>query len=330
MNTQGEEAVHCNLCGADNSALVFHIPVKEHQVGVYARDVWDLVRCRECGLTYLNPRPDEAALNALYTFDDPVDREFIQKWSVEKAAFRRNTWRRYLNILAQYGVSGRLLDLGCGAGDFLVVARESGYKVVGQDISPFFVEYCRTELGLEVFEKTIDQLPLPAGSLDLVTAFDVIEHHPDPTKMLQDIHHYLKPGGYMLVTTHDIGNLLARRYGVRWRQIAAIGHLTYFTKATLAALFERNGFRVLRAGSLHTIDTSPARETRNWITQFIKTFIVRGAIFGIYKPLASRFPALTGWRFRWQGVTIDHEKLLLRAGHQIIMNDDMVFLAQAV
>ncbi len=256
--------------------------------------------------------PDEHALNDLYTFDDPVDRDFIREWFVEKAEFRHNTWRRYLKILDQFGVGGRLLDLGCGAGDFLVVAREAGHEVVGQDISPYFVDYCRTELGLEVFEETIDKLPLEAGTFDLVTAFDVIEHHPDPAAMLQNISRLLKPNGFVLVTTHDIGNILAKSYGVNWRQIAAIGHLTYFTKSTLASMFERNGFKVIRVGSLHTIDTSPARELRNWVSQFIKTFLVRGVILGFYKPLAARFPGITHWEFKWGGSTIDHKKLLLR------------------
>jgi 2-polyprenyl-3-methyl-5-hydroxy-6-metoxy-1,4-benzoquinol methylase len=161
-----------------------------------------------------------------------------------------------------------------------------------------------------------------------VTAFDVIEHCPNPQGLMRTMNRLIKRGGIVMLSTHDIGNILARWYGTRWRYIAPIGHLTYFTRTTLAKMMTRCGFQVLRSGGSHTIDDRALAQARNYLTQSARLLLLRALILWFYKPLSVHMPSLTKWEFRTRNGIVNHEKLLLRAGTQVIMNDDMVLIAR--
>jgi 2-polyprenyl-3-methyl-5-hydroxy-6-metoxy-1,4-benzoquinol methylase len=179
-----------------------------------------------------------------------------------------------------------------------------------------------------MYEGEIETLPIALGSLDFITAFDVIEHHPSPSHLLREMHRLLRPGGLVAISTHDIGNPFARRYGAHWRFINPIGHLTYFSRQTLEAMLSRNGFQVLYRGGIHTADGSRAAEIGNWVIQFLRVIVLRTLVISLYLPLSKRFPSLTRWRIESGQGEWDHRKLQIRAGQQIIMNDDMVFIAR--
>ncbi|MGD8807786.1 MAG: class I SAM-dependent methyltransferase [Chloroflexota bacterium] len=326
---KGKETVRCNLCNADETETMFTVSVREDQKGIFWRDEWDIVRCKSCGLVYTNPRPDGPALAAYYRYENPYDHEFVQDWFINNADSQRPTWRRYLNAMKRFEAPGRLLDVGCGAGAFLVEAKRQGYEVVGQEISPFFIDYCRNELGLEIHDSEIEDLSYEAETFDCITAFDVIEHHPDPRKLIDEMHRLLKPGGLSVISTHDIGNPFARLYGKNWRYLNPIGHLTYFDKQTLCRMLSECGFSIVHVSGIHTIDGSRAAELRNWVIQFIRTIIIRSIVIGVYRPLSSNVAALRKWQFEYRGTTFSHKKLLRRAGEQVIMNDDIVILARA-
>ncbi len=328
--THGVAYVSCNLCGADDARQRYDIAVRPDQRGVYGRDSWPIVQCRRCGLVYANPRPDAAALEAYYRFANPWDAQYVQDWFIANADLQRPTWQRFLAVIQRFGPPGRLLDVGCGAGSFLVEARAAGFDVLGQEVAPYFISYARQTHQLTVYDGEIETLPLAPHSLDYTTAFDVIEHHPDPAHLVRAMHHLLRPGGIIAISTHDIGNFFARLYGARWRYLNPVGHLTYFTRATLRALLEQNGFRVVYSGGIHTADGSRPAEWRNYLLQFGRVVVGRALILGLYKPITQRWPTLTHWQIATRSGMIHHAKLLLRAGRQIVMNDDMLVLAVAL
>lgn len=329
ISEPGLEHVRCNLCGAEDASLLFRVPVRDHQRGRYARDIWDVVRCRQCGLVYTNPRPDEAARKSFYAFKDPEDMRYVEDWFIGAASFQRPTWQRYLRVLKSVQARGRLLDVGCGAGSFLLEARGQEYEVAGYEVSSFFIQYCRDRLGLPVFTEALATLQASGHRFDVITAFDVIEHHPDPKALIRQMRALLGRNGVIAVTTHDIGNPWARLYGPKWRHLQPVGHLTYFDRRTLSRLIRSSGFEIARIGGAHTIDATASAELHNWFVQFGRLIFLRSIILGIYKPIASRFPFLARWKTRVGGAVLDHRLLLLRAGKQVIMNDEVLLVAVA-
>ncbi len=328
--TSGIENVYCNLCGSDDATIIYQIPVREDQKGVYGQDIWDIVQCQQCNLIYTNPRPDADALAAYYTFANDWDYQFVQEWFIESADLQRPTWQRYLRVMHHHAPQGKLLDIGCGAGTFLLEAQKAGYQVIGQEVSPYFAKYGRVHHHLDIYEGEIEDLPLIDRSFDFVTAFDVIEHHPDPQKLLQEMYRLLKPGGIAMIGTHDIGNFYARKYRIKWRYLNPIGHLTYFTRQALQSMIEKAGFRTLQVGGIHTIDDSRFKESINKIVQFGQVIVLRFLIINLYKPITRWFPRLTHWKIKYKGDTVlNHKKLLLRTGSQVVMDDNMVFVVIA-
>jgi len=323
----GFEYVKCNLCGSDDPKLLFKLPVRPQHRGQFNRDLWDIVRCNNCGLIYENPRPDSAARSIFYSFGNSEDRRFVDEWFLDNADINSIYWRQILKTMNHFISPGHLLDTGCGAGTFMIEAKKAGYTVSGQEISPFFAGYCREKLGLEIFEGELETLGLPSNSFDVLTAFDVIEHHPNPRQFLNEIHRLVHPDGLVVISTHDIGNFFARLYGVNWRYLGAIGHLTYFTRETLTQLLKVCGYRIVYIGGGHTIDANPAWEWLNRFTRFWRLIILRGLILWIYRPITAKVPRLTNWRIQIGAYSLTHQKLLMRAGKQIAMDDEMVALA---
>lgn len=330
MKAKGLEFVACNLCGRSETELLFEAPVRSYRAGVFAQDVWNVVRCRHCALIYVNPRIDDEARDYFYSFQNPGDRAAVDRRFLTAIRRREPLWNRYLRILATVGPTGKLLDVGCGPGDFLVAARAHGYDAAGQEVSELFLDHARRVHGLDVHGGFLEELEFPAASFDVVTAFDVIEHHPDPKGLAREMRRLLRPGGLAMLSTHDIGNWFARRYGVNWRYLHPISHITYFTRDTLQRLLADAGFETVRVGGFHTIDASRSHELRNWILQGAKLITVRGAILWLYKPLASRLSPLRRWRVPLGRRRLDHETLLALAGPQVAMNDGMVVVARAV
>ena len=325
----GIEYVRCNLCGDDNTRLLFKLPVRPQHIGVFNRDEWDIVRCQECGLIYENPRADTIARDYYYTFDNAGDYAFVQDWFLDNADLNRLTCKQILRAILHYCQGGNLLDVGCGTGNFLTEARKAGFDVSGQDVSPYFINYCRTHYDFPVYDSELETLGLPEASFDCVTSFDVIEHVRYPKQLLKEMRRLVRPGGLVVVGTHDIGNIFARLYGVEWRHMGAMGHITYFTRQTLSRMMNECSLDIVQHSGGHTVDGNKLAELRNYVTKFIRVVVLRSIILWIYKPITEHCPPLTHWGIRLGEATINHQKLLMRAGKQVVMNDNIILLALA-
>lgn len=222
----------CPLCGSRDLRLI--VTVESHPV----------VHCRACGLQFTNPQPADAELAAIYGPDyilplrGPEDEALI-------ARSKRATADRYLDVLAETGAPprGRLLEVGCGQGDFLRQAAQRGFEVTGVEYSPFACERARQTLGGKgrVIQGEIEAVASEAGSYDVCALCDVIEHVRDPAAFLRTAFTLLRPGGAILVVTPSIDSWSARLLGRRWMEFKP-EHLFYFRPATIARQLALAGF----------------------------------------------------------------------------------------
>jgi 2-polyprenyl-3-methyl-5-hydroxy-6-metoxy-1,4-benzoquinol methylase len=242
------ERVDCNLCSADNAFVRFPStlpPARSKNdwsayrcthsgYGVHA----PIVQCRHCGLIYTNPREDGPSIVETYeAVQDPL--------YVEEREGRVLTFERHLRPLERLTgpPAGRaLLDVGAYTGVFLEIATRHGWEAIGVEPSRWAVEEARKQ-GLNVLQGTLSSVDLAAGSFDVVTMWDVIEHLTNPLEELRRAYHFLKPGGLLVAHTIDIGSPFARLMGNRWPWLMEM-HLFYFTRRTLRAMLERAGFSV--------------------------------------------------------------------------------------
>ncbi|MBI4538212.1 MAG: class I SAM-dependent methyltransferase [Gemmatimonadetes bacterium] len=194
---------------------------------------------------------------------------------VQRRGINRNyaQYRTCLRILAPVvSETEDMLDLGSGAGVVALVLRQLGKRVLVLDTWREYDARNDNQMGsreqmLERFRvHTIVSInhdlcsgPLPFGnaSFDLVTFYDVIEHLPgSPRSVLEEIFRVLRPGGYLALTTPNVGNLRSRvrlllgqtpHFPIEiWHESDPYyGHIREYTPREVAYMLERAGFRLL-------------------------------------------------------------------------------------
>ncbi len=158
------------------------------------------------------------------------------------------TYRVYfaskLDDLQRHQPSGRLLDVGCGAGFFLDAARQRGYEIAGVDLSPVPARYVQSQLGLNVSVGSLYEYAAPSMSFDAVTIFQTIEHDPHPAELCKELLRVLRPGGVLMVTTPAADGFVARAMGKRWFGYRNVEHVSFFSRGSLGYALKQAGFEI--------------------------------------------------------------------------------------
>lgn len=272
-----EARARCAACGATGS--VVHRRLRDWLFG--APLTWTLARCDNprCGLHWLDPAPHPEDLNKLYaayyTHVEParpappsaLKRDLRQAYLARRYGYalpvgrlaRLASWLLWLSPQRTARLDndafhlpavpgGRVLEVGCGAGEMLHSLRAKGWRAEGIDFDPRAVAAARSS-GLDVRLGDLKDAPYPAASFDAVVMRHVIEHVPDPVQLLRECHRLLAPGGRLVVVTPNAQSLGHRVYGRAWRGLEPPRHLYVFTAAALASVVEQAAFRVERLTS---------------------------------------------------------------------------------
>ncbi len=247
--------VPCNLCGATDAAQLYPGtidltagPFDPTEVFACTSSLYGrygpVVRCQHCGLAYLNPRLSADAVESAY--EEVADTLYAREREGRVHTFARaldELERVYREPGAGPVARGRLLDVGCHIGVFLELALARGWAAEGVEPSQWACAYAR-DRGLQVSCGTLRSQHFPAATYDVVTLWDVVEHFPDPSAELREVHRLLRPDGLVGITTMNIDSLVGRLLGPRWPWLMQM-HLYYFSERTLTAMLERCGFRVV-------------------------------------------------------------------------------------
>jgi 2-polyprenyl-3-methyl-5-hydroxy-6-metoxy-1,4-benzoquinol methylase len=249
------EYVRCNLCGADDTTLVQDgIPVEGGESFRYSSSGAEvsqdrIVRCRRCGLEYVNPRLRSEVI--LEGYSEGSDETFVSQARAREHTFRRSLafLTRALPAKLRARIGGndrpRILDVGTAGGSFLKVARDAGWEVSGVEPNRWLCDWARRHYGLHIDNGDLFEQRYAADSFDVVTLWDVLEHVPDPRALLEEVRRILRPDGVLLVNYPDKGSLAAHAMGRRWVFILTV-HIYYFTRQTIRRLLEETGFQVTR------------------------------------------------------------------------------------
>lgn len=183
--------MNCKLCGATDLPL-FYTQGHQHQFRFY--------RCRRCLLVVYDSRTGVSQEKYILTRVDP------------RAPTRENRAHRqtYAFIRRHTGGNGRMLDLGCGDGTVLWLARQDGWEVKGVELFPEHSEVVRETLGLDVETSDIMSFDGASAAWDCVVLTHVLEHLPDPLGALRKIRSLLKPGSVAVLEFPNIDAFDAR------------------------------------------------------------------------------------------------------------------------
>jgi 2-polyprenyl-3-methyl-5-hydroxy-6-metoxy-1,4-benzoquinol methylase len=230
------ERSSCPLCGCG-----------EREEGVYAFPPFAVARCRRCRLWYLHPRLAEPAMHAHYEDDSYFEGGAAGYSSYQsQEPTLRPTFRRFLAELDRRGMTGgRLLEVGCAYGFFLDEARSHFAHRTGTDYSAAALEKARGRADRVILGGT-GQLP-PGELFDCVAVIHVIEHIYDPVAFLREVAGHVRPGGWVVLATPDMGSLWRPLMRYRWPFFKAPEHVTFFDRRTLAELLRASGYEDVRS-----------------------------------------------------------------------------------
>ena len=207
-----------------------------------------LVRCRQCGMIFSNPVPDNFSSGEYY---ERAGAEYYISPAKLESDYAPVRFERELRLFRNHCGGGAVLDVGCSTGAFLFQLRErfpGSYNILGTDISGPTLDYAESR-GIPVVRGNFLAGALPEGKFDAVTFWAVIEHLAEPKRFLQKAASLLKPAGLCFVLVPNMKSLAVRLLGSRYRYIYP-QHLNYFTTETLRRLVEPQ-FSVLELHSTH-------------------------------------------------------------------------------
>ncbi len=209
---------------------------------LYRKNGCDIWRCRSCGLG----RTETADFDpqAFYTgayFTGGHSDGYADYPAAEQVL--RQEFARTAKFISALRPGGRLLDIGCAYGFFLLEAREY-YEVAGVELAEEAADHGR-RAGLNILSGVADSDTMTRlGAFDVITLLDVIEHLPAPRDTLALCVQHLNPGGVIVITTGDFGSAAARLMGAGWRLMTPPQHLWFFTPESVRRLASGTGMRV--------------------------------------------------------------------------------------
>jgi 2-polyprenyl-3-methyl-5-hydroxy-6-metoxy-1,4-benzoquinol methylase len=241
------KSANCNFCGADDTQPLYTL--RDWQLNLPGEFL--LVKCRVCGLMYLNPQPEWSELIKHYP-DEYAP--YARKAGMSEAAYHRWSERygmqRRCRAIARFRSAGCLLDVGCATGQFLDEMRQHGWEPFGVEPVAAAATFAREHFGINVFEGTVEEAHFPEDMFDVITFWDVLEHVVDPKLTLQEVYRILKPDGWLVVQVPEPQSWQARLFGRYWAGFDAPRHLFAFPQRTFRRQLAKLGFDMVTQQAL--------------------------------------------------------------------------------
>jgi SAM-dependent methyltransferase len=232
---------HCPLC---SGRAVPHVTgTTDLHYGIDGH--WDYQRCSDCRVVFLNPAPTAAFLNGAY--DDSY--YSYQPFSPPPR------WKVWLRRLIAYNPGatgdpkfdkpGRILDIGCGSGEFLYRMKAQGWETSGVELSARAAEIGNRHYGLNIQAGTLAEAKLPARHFDYVRLNHSFEHILDPQDTLRLIHRYLADDGRLFIGVPNVDGIQAKVFGKYWWNLGPPVHPFNYCRHTLTRLLHEHGFELV-------------------------------------------------------------------------------------
>jgi SAM-dependent methyltransferase len=273
--TDKYEYVNCDLCGKDNADLV-----------LIGKDLYNripgefrVVRCRNCGFVYTNPRPYGEELSKYYPDDAgyfipilPKERseglDELRKWIVNKLLAGYLGYSHLSNInsvekvllfplyllikrnleirgIPHFHQNGRLLEVGCSYGSYLKKMKELGWEAAGVEPNRKAAEFGSKEFGVRIINDTFENAIINE-QFDVIAMRMVLEHLPTPSKAIKKAYELLKKDGELIIIVPDFSGIEFRLFKQYCYALHVPNHLNFPTPLTIRRFCQKYGFKVER------------------------------------------------------------------------------------
>lgn len=203
----------------------------------YRKTNCSIVRCADCSFCFIPPYYRKAVDYTQYKTPEAV-----------QEVARGDLWLKIQRNLLQYRLirryrkSGKVFDIGCGFGHFLLAGKQLGYEVSGVETSKANIAFIRNQFQIQVDEN--DFLKVQEDTTyDIMTLWDVLEHIDDADRIIEKTSRMLRPGGTVFVQVPQLGSFFSALMRGNWWAMG-LDHVNYFSRKTIRRLFDKNGMDV--------------------------------------------------------------------------------------
>lgn len=239
-NLQMEEVAACPVCG--HAAFSLWIRTKDFSI---SQEDFDIVSCKKCGFKFTNPRPTEASISRYYDSSNYISHHdenrglipLLYKWIREHITLKQK--QKWIEQTLPH--KGKLLDVGCGTGHFLLHMQKHGWEVTGIEPAAEASNKVK-ERGIQAYSH-LEEAALHAP-FDAISMWHVLEHVHDLKGYLQKLKKLLKADGYLFIAVPNIDSYDAQLYGAHWAALDVPRHLYHFTPSHIRLLLENNKFQL--------------------------------------------------------------------------------------
>jgi SAM-dependent methyltransferase len=234
---------HCPIC---SGPAVPHLSdTCDLHYGIEGR--WNYQRCRSCEVVFLNPAPTQAFLNDAYDDSYYSYQEFVPPKRWHTVLRRMIGYEPGATGDPTFARPGKVLDIGCGSGEFLAKMKAAGWETHGVEISARAAEVGNSRHALNIQVGTLASARLPAGYFDYIRLNHSFEHILDPRETLGRIRELLAPRGLVFIGVPNVDGIQAKLFGKYWWNLGPPVHPFNYSTPSLSRLLAEQDFEVVRS-----------------------------------------------------------------------------------
>ena len=222
-----------------------HLNVKDHSV---SGEEFQLLYNEELDMLQTHPQPSEVELPKYYQSEDYISHTDAKRNLFERVYqfIKSIALKRKLKLINSFDLGDKkLLDVGCGTGDFLKIAKDNLWDVSGVEPNSKARTIANTKTENTVYD--VDQLlKFEKHSFDVITLWHVLEHLPKLKTHIEVFESLLKPNGRLVIAVPNFKSYDANYYKKYWAAFDVPRHLWHFSQNSISKLVHQNGMQVIK------------------------------------------------------------------------------------
>lgn len=241
---------------AENRMLICPICISEKWIMRYKIDRWDIEECAVCGFARIDPMPQRENRAEFYSQEKVDKRNVGNKSSSHRLSSKlKNIFGRiarrnksgifYKKLLNHLPRKARILDIGCGDGSFLKLAKND-FNCTGIEVSAYLADLAGKQGDLKIITGNFLTADFADNKYDGITLISLLEHLDDPAHAIERCFRLLNKGGALLLKTVNYGCLNRRIKKGDWTGFRPPDHVVYFNPRNLKLLLEKKGFKKIK------------------------------------------------------------------------------------
>lgn len=228
----------CPICGSHE--FDEFLQLKDHSI---SKESFTIIQCKNCDLRITSPRPNDEDLGKYYESEDYVSHSDTKKGVVNflYQNVKSITLNKKEKLISGFNTSKKLLDIGCGTGDFLLYCKNKGWEVSGLEPDTN-ARKKNHEKGLKNVKDSSELFSLSKKSFGIITMWHVLEHVSELNDYMEQLHKILQDDGRLLIAVPNPDSPDAIKYKEYWAAFDVPRHLFHFSKKNIKELAEKHNF----------------------------------------------------------------------------------------